>query len=212
MIKKIFQDWTYEDIEEVFDIRLVKKDVLAQEWLSAKGDFSENQVAELTELAELLLYSVNGWNEDELKFFFISPLVRMAKYENERYKAFTQRPLSAIFEQEGYEATGRVEVLLAKGRLNPKQPYFFIHEYKPEKNRDNDPLGQVLIAMVVARQYNEQKFPVYGCYVNGRNWFFIVLNDNTYSVSRAYDATDIIDLTQILACLIDIKRIIEPFL
>ena len=85
-------------------------------------------------------------------------------------------------------------------------------EYKPEKNRDNDPLGQVLIAMVVAQQYNEQKFPVYGCYVNGRNWFFVVLHDDTYSVSRAYDATDIIDLQQILASLIDIKRIIEPFL
>jgi hypothetical protein len=162
---------------------------------------------------------VNGWNEDELKFFFISPLVRMAKYENERYKAFTQRPLAAIFEKEGYEATGRVEVMLAKGRLNPKQPYFFIHEYKPEKvsllgrdGREADPLGQVLIAMVVAKTYNEQQFPLYGCYVSGRNWFFIVLHNDTYSVSRAYDATDIIDLTQILSSLIDIKRIIEPFL
>jgi hypothetical protein len=25
MIKKIFEDWTYEDIEEVFNIRLIKK-------------------------------------------------------------------------------------------------------------------------------------------------------------------------------------------
>jgi hypothetical protein len=160
MIEKIFQDWTYEDIEEIFNIRPIKKDALAQEWLSAQSDFSENQLTELTELAELLLDSVNGWNEDELKFFFISPLVRMAKYENERYKAFTQRPLAAIFEKEGYEATGRIEVLLAKGRLNPRKPYFFIHEYKPEKvsllgrdGREADPLGQVLIAMVVAQHY-----------------------------------------------------------
>jgi hypothetical protein len=212
MIKKIFQDWTYEDVEDTFGIRLLKKDPLAQEWLSAKYDFSDADLKDLEKLANLLLNRINSWNEDELKFFFIGPLVSMVDYEFDRYKAFTQRPLAAIFEKEGYEATGRVEVMLAKGKLNPKQPYFFIHEYKPEKNRDNDPLGQVLIAMVVAQHYNEQKIPVYGCYVNGRNWFFIVLHDNSYSVSRAYDATDMIDLTQILSCLIDIKRIIEPFL
>jgi hypothetical protein len=212
MIKKIFQDWTYEDIETVFNVRQIKKDALAEEWLNANYAFSETQLTELAELAELLLDSVNGWNEDELKFFFISPLVRMAKYEHERYKAFTQRPLGAIFEKEGYEANGRVEVLLAKGRLNPRNPYFFIHEYKPEKNRDNDPLGQVLIAMMVAKYQNEQNFPVYGCYVSGRLWFFIVLHDSNYSVSRAYDATNMSDLQQILASLIDIKRIIEPFL
>jgi hypothetical protein len=212
MIKKTFQDWTYEDVEEVFKIELNDTDTFLTEWLTATYSYSDYELKALQELALLLFKRVNSWNEDELKFFFISPLVSMVKYEFDRYKAFTQRPLAAVFEKEGYEATGRVEVMLAKGKLNPKQPYFFIHEYKPEKNRDNDPLGQVLIAMVVARQYNTQKFPIYGCYVNGRNWFFVVLHDETYSVSRAYDATDIIDLQQILASLIDIKRIIEPFL
>jgi hypothetical protein len=212
MIKKIFQDWTYEDVEDTFNINLTDTDPLAQEWLNAQYDFSETDKKELAKLANLLLNRINSWNEDELKFFFIGPLVSMVNYEFNRYKAFTQRPLSARFEKEGYEASGRVEVMLAKGKLNPKQPYFFIHEYKPEKNRDNDPLGQVLIAMVVAKTYNEQQFPLYGCYVAGRNWFFIVLHNDTYSVSRAYDATDIIDLTQILSSLIDVKRIIEPFL
>jgi hypothetical protein len=55
MIKKIFQDWTYEDVETVFSIAVIKKDPIAQEWLNAKYDFSEIQLAELAELAELLL-------------------------------------------------------------------------------------------------------------------------------------------------------------
>jgi hypothetical protein len=42
--------------------------------------------------------------------------------------------------------------------------------------------------------------PLYGCYVVGRNWFFLVLNGKEYDVSLAYDATqddlfDILGLT-----------------
>ncbi len=47
MIKKIFQDWTYEDVEDIFGIRLIQKDPLAQEWLSAKYDFSDADLKDL---------------------------------------------------------------------------------------------------------------------------------------------------------------------
>lgn len=50
-----------------------------------------------------------------------------------------------------------------------EEPHFFLPEYKPEKNRDNDPLGQLLIAMVAAREANKDDNPMYGIYINGRN-------------------------------------------
>ncbi len=52
-----------------------------------------------------------------------------------------------------------------------------------------EPIGQLLIAMVGARQQNAEMFPLYGCYVLGRNWFFVVLDEQQYAVSKAFDAT-----------------------
>lgn len=90
--------------------------------------------------------------------------------------------------------------MLAEGKQTPKIPYFFLHEYKPEKNRDNDPLGQLLIAIVAAQKANLDGKPIYGIYVNGRNWFLVLLDGKNYAVSLAYDVTshDIFDLFAIL--------------
>jgi hypothetical protein len=103
--------------------------------------------------------------------------------------------------------------MVARGQQNPKQPHFFFHEYKPEKNRDNDPLGQVLIAMVAAQGLNKDENPIYGIYVNGRNWFLLALQDKQYATSRAYDITSdaIFDLFAILEYLRDkMKDMYKP--
>jgi hypothetical protein len=34
---------------------------------------------------------------------------------------------------------------------------------------------------------NKDEYPVYGMYINGRNWFLVVLDKNEYAVSKAYD-------------------------
>jgi hypothetical protein len=86
-------------------------------------------------------------------------------------------------------ASGRVDWLLAKGRLEPRAPCVFLHEYKREVMATGEPIGQLLIAMVGARQQNTEISPLYGCYVLGRNWFFVVLDDQQYAVSKAFDAT-----------------------
>ena len=66
--------------------------------------------------------------------------------------------------------------MLAKGRQIPQLPIFFIQEYKPESGPNGDPLGQLLIEMVTAQALNnEPEQTVYGCYIIGRNWFFVVL-------------------------------------
>ncbi len=84
-------------------------------------------------------------------------------------------------------------------------PYFFIHEYKREIDASGDPLGQLLIAMVGAWRQNEETFPLYGCYVVGRNWFFVLLEDNQYAVSNAFNSTQD-DIFQIYSILEEIKQ------
>ena len=45
-----------------------------------------------------------------------------------------------------------------------------------------------------------EKVAIYGMYVNGRNWFLVVLENNSYTVSTPYDITsdDIFDLFALL--------------
>ena len=72
----------------------------------------------------------------------------------------------------------------------PEKPYFFLHEYKQEKKGSNDPLGQLLVEMLAAKTLNADNLPMYGCYVIGRFWFFVILLENKYAVSNAYNGSD----------------------
>ena len=88
-----------------------------------------------------------------------------------------------------------------------------MHEYKREVEATGDPLGQLLIAMVGAQRGNAQRqnteaFPLYGCYVLGRNWFFVILEDQQYAVSRAYDATQE-DVYEIYSAMYEVQRRVE---
>ena len=98
--------------------------------------------------------------------------------------------------------------MLARGKQIPKLPHFFLHEYKPEKNRDNDPIGQLLIAMVAAQTLNADNQPIYGIYVNGRNWFFVVLDAKEYTVSNAYNITSD-DIFTLFAALVFLRGKME---
>ena len=145
------------------------------------------QLQSLEELRALLFKEVKNWNEDELKLFFIGPVLALVNFNTEYFKPFTQRTLTVKYNH--HEASGKVDFLLAKGKLTPKVPFFCLHEYKQENRRENDPLGQLLIAMVAAQYKNENALPVYGTYVSGRNWFFVLLEGNKYIVSDAFVAT-----------------------
>ena len=56
------------------------------------------------------------------------------------------------------------------------------------------------VAMVAAQKLNLDDKPIYGIYVNGRNWFFVALEGNQYAVSNPYVITtdDIFDLYAVL--------------
>ena len=98
--------------------------------------------------------------------------------------------------------------MIATGQEDPLHPYFFIHEYKPSKRAD-EPLGQVLSAMVAAQDLNNDGLPLFGCIVIGNTWQFLILADKTYTISRAYDATQKDDLLGIYSALCQTKVYIE---
>lgn len=202
---KSFEQWLYEDVEQAFDLTRFFVHPFFDNLKEQKVNLTSAQNDQLDRLRKLLFERVDSWNEDELKFMFISPLIYIVDYESAYYKVFTQRPMSVSYENGTKTTAGKVEFMIATGKQTPRKPFFFLHEYKQENRRDNDPLGQLLIAMVAAQLQNADEKPIFGCYVSGRNWFFVILDGKEYAVSSAYDATDDVKIKQILVILLYFK-------
>ena len=204
--RKLFDDWTTQEVREVFNIKEVNNLPLLDEWLSFVTVPNAIATQIMNEKRLLLRRFFRTWNEDELKFRFIAQIVELASLIGDTYNTFTQRSLSVVVN--GVSLQGRPELMVATGQEDPKKPYFFIHEYKPSKRAD-EPLGQVLSAMVAAQALNNDGLPLLGCFVIGAIWQFLVLDNNTYALSRIYDATDEKDLTAIFSALCQSKVYIQ---
>jgi hypothetical protein len=159
---KSFERWEFEELQITFGLERIKSMPILEQWLAAETEFTAVERQELERLQTKLQDNAEVWNEDELKFFFLSHLIDLVGYESAHYKAFTQRKISATIGN--IELTGVVDYMIATGIQNPRQPFFFIHEYKQERKREADPLGQVLSEMLAAQAKNEHKYPLFGSY------------------------------------------------
>ncbi len=210
MIKRPFEQWLYEDVEIAFGLDRIEGLNALSQWLDVQ---MPQALPEEFESLRLELYAnVENWNEDELKMMFIAPFLRCFHFNNlPHYRVFTQRLFT--LQTPELEASGKVEWFIATGKQTPRKPFFFLQEYKAEKNSANDPLGQLLIAMVNAQELNTPLMGagglLYGCYNIGRFWFFVLLVGKEYGVSRAYDATQTDDLTDMVAILKKVKAYIH---
>lgn len=218
MTTKAFRDWKFEEVELTFGIdRIFEPYPLLDEWLAATHLPREQDRQMIDSLRNKLFRSIDTYNEEELKMYFIGPLFHLIPFEGNGMRPFADRPFSFEYgqDEEGNSliAAGRIDWLLAKGRQDPREPRVFLHEYKREVDAAGDPLGQLLIAMVgaqrgYAQRQNTESIPLYGCYVLGRNWFFVVLEDQQYAVSDAYVATQE-DIYGIYSAMYEVGRRVE---
>ena len=204
---KSFDDWTAQEVRLVFGISEVSYLPFMEAWSSAVHTFTATELAFLEDKRQLLARYYRSWNEDELKFQFISQLVGLTKLNSPHYTTFSQRKLTATIN--GIVLSGRPELMVATGQDEPCNPYFFIHEYKPSTKGNNDPLGQLLAAMLAAQAHNNDNLPLLGCFVIGAIWQFVVLEGAAYNLSSDYLATHTDDLQQIYAMLKQSKIYIE---
>ncbi|GAK50226.1 hypothetical protein U14_01453 [Candidatus Moduliflexus flocculans] len=207
---KPFSQWTKEEVEEEFRLTSAPQHPLLQQWLSAPAQLSENEQKTLRQLSRKLLAHVHDWNEEELKIYFIAFLLDFVDFYQERYRPFLERELSVEY-AEGKRLWGMVDFLVASGKQTPKEPFFFLHEYKKQADTSNDPVGQLLAEMVAAHTANRRKHPVYDAYVIGRPWYFVLLDGQTYAESLAYDATKE-EIFAIAAILRQTKTMIDSLL
>ena len=214
---KPFEKWKYEEIELTFGTERIDKLPLLQEWLKADIPANAYEQQTLDRHYTELVRKAEAWNEDELKFFFVAHIIGLVNFSKPKiYSSFSQRTLSTQrkdLKGNIVDLRGRVEFFVATGEQIPRQPFFFLHEYKPlTKTTPSDPLGQLLIAMLTTQTLNEAQQPLYGVYIIGKFWQFVVLDKNQYSVSKSYDATEKEDLYKIFSILKECKNKIEAFL
>jgi len=209
---KSFERWTFEDVENTFGLVRVKEPEILTEWLNvSKTTLSDHHQFELKQLRQELQSLVDIWNEEELKVFFIGPFLRLINYNHDHYRPFMERKLQGKIAE--VLVGGKVDFMLASGKVKPKQPYFCLHEYKPSRRQANDPLGQLLIAILCSRTKNQNsEQPFYGVYVEGRLWYFVTVHAQEYAVSEPYTATKDEDLLTIFFVLQKLKVLIEPYL
>ena len=198
-MKKVnFRDWTLDKIDEAFGTVQIVAHPTLTEWLTFDYTVSEYQQHFLMDLQEALLIGVDDWNEVELENKFISPLIVLAKFDNRKMSYFMERELSVVLNE--YELSGKVDGMIATGFRSPKKPYFCMNEYKRESDPTGDPRGQALIAMLAAQHLNEEQNIVFGCYIVGKSWRFMVLDKKEYAISKSFSADDdeILDIFRIM--------------
>ncbi len=219
-----FSQFNEQQVRRMFGLKQELKENLLEHWeeRSKSMTIDEDEEKALKKLQRKLSIFVRSWNEEELKLKVIGNLIELIDFDNIEleFVAFSERPLR--WQYKNIELKGNVDLMVAMGISQPEQPFFFIHEYKREKDSSGDPAGQLLSAMFVANELNKQPkpytlfskknplppLPIYGAYVIGRLWFFVVLNKNRYTLSKSYDSTDIKDLRNIFKILKSQKQMI----
>jgi hypothetical protein len=186
MKKATFKDWDLDQLDNAFGLKQIWECDFLQQWENNTIEINKFEKESLLLLQKSLIRSGRAWNEVELENKFISPLIVTARIDDEQMGYFLERSLSGTVGD--YELSGIVDGMIATGIRNPQIPYFCLHEYKRSIENQGTPDAQVLAAMLVAREHNQNKLPIYGLFVVGLDWYFVVLTGNHYCISRTYHA------------------------
>ena len=202
-----FKDWTGPLVRHTFNLAHSPQLPAMFDWNQARHNWPE-QYSSLIESMRLELFEYHqGWNEIDLMMQFIGPLFKLISFQGEHYGIFYHRSLKAKINK--ILVNGILDSVVATGYSDPLQPFFFLKEYKKSQGYDNEPFGQLLISMVAAQQLNNDGQPLYGCYVIGSLWRFVLLDGQKYATTQSYDATDAGELQIIWSMLVEVKRIVE---
>ena len=205
-----FHQLRSEKVLSTFHVRTRRQCQYLEQWVAATAELLPLELGILDMAQERYERLGQGWNEEELKMHFISPVLNVANPNIESVcKTFFERPLTGIIDN--YELNIVTDCMVASYNEGgePVRPYFFLQEYKQaQRFGRTDPQGQVLAAMLLAQVQNADGVPLYGCYVIERNWFFTTLIGLDYCVSRQYNSAEKADLLQIVYVLRNLRELI----
>jgi hypothetical protein len=209
MVKKEKIEWTVGLLTKTFKLSKVLENYpLLDDWLTVENHITERDKAELERIRRPLLKNFNTWNEETLKMKFIALLLDLVNYDeigdfqtlfDAEIKGFVDTiELKCITD---FTVAKTIEDLI-------ENPYFYFHEYKRKKNKADDPIAQVLIPSLIAQEINRDQQPIYGCYVIGEMWYFMLVNGREYAIDKGLNALKSDELEKIYLILKKVKKII----
>jgi hypothetical protein len=209
MVKKGKIDWTVGLLTKTFKLSKVLENYhLLDEWLTVENVLTEKEKVELERIRLPLLKNFNNWNEETLKMKFIALLLDLVNYDE-------IKDFQTLFDAEIKGVVDNIELKCIADFTVAKtiedlveNPYFYFHEYKRKKNKADDPIAQVLIPSLIAQTVNDDQKPIYGCYVIGEMWYFMLLNDREYAIDKGLNALKSEELQKIYLILKKVKDII----
>ncbi len=201
-----FRSITYLDIKSIVNIKKKPAKSKFKNWFSHKHELSENDNVFLQRLIDDNELYLQSFNEEQLKASFILPVLFRVNFIFDDIRDWYEYSISAKINN--VTLKGKPDFMLAKGDFFPELPYFFIQEFKRSYS-DSDPEMQLLAEMLVAMKINN-KNKIQGCYIIGRQWFFLILKklenkSYEYFVSKQFDCLKINELKQIFVNLQAVK-------
>jgi len=201
--KIIFSKCTKSFLKKTFFLEQIQDNKLLENWINQSKtiELDDIEFGLLKRIQKTLNNRVDDWNEYELSEHFISPIMALVDFNTANFSAFVNRTISAQIN--GYELYGKPDFFVARGESEPETPFFCFQEYKKEIDPEGHPTYQALAEMLVARELNNNKIPIYGVSVMGKVWNFITLKNNEYTISKSYAADDeeIFEIFKILKAL-----------
>ena len=111
--KYSFRQCTIILLEKLFNVREIHNMPLLTHWLEHEAEISDDEKKELLLLQENLLRNLRNWNETELAYEFIAPIVRLVNFSGENRRFFAERPLSSKIS--AIELSGKADGIIASG-------------------------------------------------------------------------------------------------
>ncbi len=205
--------WSEAELVDTFGLIKTKLTApLLIEWLDATTTLNEVETVIFNHINREAIQWIEVWNEEDLKMNFIALVIQLSHLNShDTIRTFFEKTVEATVE--GHYLKVKSDFMIAKGVLDMvKVPYFHFQEYKKDKDPNGDPNAQLIEAFLIAQEKNKNGKPMYGLYVIGRFWYFVVMEGKSYCVSKAYDSTDKEDLLQIIAILRKFRVILETVL
>jgi hypothetical protein len=200
--------WTHGLIRKTFVLQKIEEGYpLLEDWVSVTNNLTSVDIEMLEKRRKTLLKNVNGWNEETLKMKFIAFILDMADYDVDQFQGIFEAEMSAVVQGYALKVITDFTVATVIEDLI-EYPYFYFHEYKQKKN-SKDPIAQVLLAMLIAQEKNQDSKPIYGCHVIGELWHFMVIHGRDYSIHKGFNATNPDDLQKILLVLRKFKDVLS---
>jgi hypothetical protein len=201
-----FSKWTTDMIHRAFDLKKAKQLPYLMDWMNYTAppivgrDLSTLQLA-IEQFGDRARFV----SESDIKMKLLGPALNASGFDNAKFSTFGEVYIKTEltnYKGEKFKVSGRPDLVVALGELEPSMPYFCMQEYKRQSGSKSDPQGQVLIEMLAAKQLslneNNDLNVIYGAFTIGRELNFITLEAHQYALSKTYlldVEQDLIDVT-----------------